>query len=43
LLNDVDWHELGFVCDGRFIFSQRSLAHALLPETFAEFGIDRLV
>lgn len=38
LLNDVDWHELGFVCDGRFIFSQRSLAHALLPETFAEFG-----
>jgi adenine-specific DNA-methyltransferase len=36
-LNAVDWHELGFVCDGRFIFSQRSLAHALLPEDFAEF------
>ncbi|MDO9450473.1 MAG: class I SAM-dependent methyltransferase [Rugosibacter sp.] len=37
-LNAVDWHELGFVCDGRFIFSQRSLKHALLPEDFAEFA-----
>ena len=37
LLNGVDWHELGFVCDGRFIFSQRSLEHALLPETFLGF------
>jgi len=37
-LNAVDWHELGFVCDGRFIFSQRSLEHALLPEDFAEFA-----
>lgn len=31
-LNQVDWEELGFVCDGRFIFSQRSLQEALLPE-----------
>jgi adenine-specific DNA-methyltransferase len=37
LLNDVDWHELGFVCDGRFLFSQRALVHALLPEVFTEF------
>lgn len=38
LLNAVDWSELGFVCDGRFIFSQRSLQHALLPAAFAEFS-----
>jgi adenine-specific DNA-methyltransferase len=37
MLNDVDWAELGFVCDGRFLFAQRSLAQALLPEAFAEF------
>lgn len=36
-LNAVDWRELGFVCDGRFIFSQRSLEHVLLPEDFVEF------
>ncbi|HEY8857110.1 MAG TPA: class I SAM-dependent methyltransferase [Rugosibacter sp.] len=36
-LNAVDWHELGFICDGRFIFSQHSLEQALLPEDFAEF------
>jgi adenine-specific DNA-methyltransferase len=39
LLNAVDWAELGFVCDGRFIFSQRSLQHALLPAAFAEFSV----
>jgi len=38
LLNDVDWAELGFVCDGRFLFAQRSLAHVLLPEEFAPFA-----
>lgn len=37
MLNDVDWAELGFVCDGRFLFAQRSLAHALLPEDFEAF------
>lgn len=36
LLNQVDWEELGFVCDGRFMFGQRSLENALLPERFAE-------
>lgn len=25
-LNQTDWHKLGFVCDGRYIFSQRSLS-----------------
>ncbi|MBK9447258.1 MAG: class I SAM-dependent methyltransferase [Betaproteobacteria bacterium] len=33
-LNAVDWGELGFVCDGRFLFAQRSLQEALLPESF---------
>lgn len=27
-LNDADWQELGFVCDGRFLFTQRSLESA---------------
>ena len=43
LLNAVDWSELGFVCDGRFLFAQRSLEHALLPEGFAPFAARRLV
>ncbi len=30
MLNDqVDWEELGFVCDGRFLFTQRSLQGCL--------------
>ncbi|PLK50953.1 SAM-dependent methyltransferase [Uliginosibacterium sp. TH139] len=37
LLNTaVDWQELGFVCDGRFLFTQRSLQTCLLPEAFSE-------
>jgi adenine-specific DNA-methyltransferase len=43
MLNDVDWHELGFVCDGRFLFSQRSIEQTLLPEAFAEFAVKGLV
>lgn len=35
LLNSVDWEELGFVCDGRFLFSQRTLQTCLLPASFA--------
>lgn len=38
LLNEVDWHELGFVCDGRHLFAQRSLEQVLLPEGFAPFA-----
>ncbi|MCX7176876.1 MAG: class I SAM-dependent methyltransferase [Proteobacteria bacterium] len=38
LLNEVDWAELGFVCDGRFLFAQRSLEQALLPEAFAAYA-----
>lgn len=36
-LNDLDWRELGFVCDGRHQFTQRSLEHAPLPESFRRF------
>ncbi len=36
-LNEVDWADLGFVCDGRFLFTQRSLEHAPLPEIFKSF------
>jgi adenine-specific DNA-methyltransferase len=43
MLNAVDWAELGFVCDGRFLFSQRSLEQALLPEGFVEFAVKGLV
>ena len=33
-LNQIDWNELGFICDGRFIFTQRSLENAPLPLSF---------
>jgi adenine-specific DNA-methyltransferase len=33
-LNSVNWFELGFVCDGRYIFSQKSLENAMLPDNF---------
>jgi len=36
-LNGVDWADLGFVCDGRFIFTQRSLENSPLPARFAAF------
>jgi adenine-specific DNA-methyltransferase len=36
-LNDVDWADLGFVCDGRHLFTQRSLEQAPLPERFRPF------
>ncbi|WP_231181189.1 class I SAM-dependent methyltransferase [Helicobacter pylori] len=37
-LNAINWQELGFVCDGRFLFSQRSLENALLPKDFLNLG-----
>ncbi|WP_313952315.1 class I SAM-dependent methyltransferase [Accumulibacter sp.] len=36
-LNGVDWADLGFVCDGRFLFTQRSLEQTPLPESFRVF------
>ncbi|WP_228384624.1 class I SAM-dependent methyltransferase [Rhodocyclus gracilis] len=36
-LNGVDWQAAGFVCDGRFLFTQRSLEHAPLPAAFRMF------
>lgn len=41
-LNQVNWSDLGFVCDGRFLFTQRSLEHAPLPECFRAFLPDPL-
>jgi len=37
-LNGVDWADLGFVCDGRFLFTQRSLEQTPLPESFRAFA-----
>lgn len=36
-LNAVDWNELGFVCNGRFIFSQKALENCVLPDTFEKY------
>lgn len=36
-LNEVNWYELGFVCDGRYLFSQKSLENALLPAVFKKY------
>ncbi len=36
-LNAVDWADLGFVCDGRHLFAQRSLENAPLPDSFRRF------
>lgn len=40
MLNKVDWNELGFVCDGRFLFSQKSLESSVLPDNFLKFKRD---
>jgi len=37
-LNNTNWKELGFVVDGRFIFSQKSLENTILPKTFAIYN-----
>lgn len=42
-LNNVDWEELGFVCDGRFLFSQRSLENVVLDSSFLEFANNRII
>ncbi|GAB4165532.1 MAG: class I SAM-dependent methyltransferase [Rhodocyclaceae bacterium] len=36
-LNDLDWADLGFLCHGRYLFSQRSLENAPLPERWRAF------
>lgn len=44
LLNTaVDWEDLGFVCDGRFLVSQRSLENCMLPSVFKELRHPHLV
>lgn len=42
MLNDqVDWEELGFVCDGRHLFTQRALQNCLLPPVFEKLLYSR--
>ncbi|SMB21079.1 N6-adenine-specific DNA methyltransferase, N12 class [Sterolibacterium denitrificans] len=36
-LNAVAWDQLGFVCDGRYLFTQRSLENAPLPASLERF------
>jgi adenine-specific DNA-methyltransferase len=36
-LNEVDWADLGFICDGRYLFTRRSLEQTPLPERFRSF------
>ena len=36
-LNAISWEDLGFYCDGRFIFSQRSLENAPLPDFMTKY------
>lgn len=38
-LNSVDWTDLGFVCDGRHLFTQRSLEQTPLPSSFQKFQV----
>jgi len=39
LNNAVPWEELGFVVDGRFLFSQRTLETCVLPDVFRELQL----
>jgi adenine-specific DNA-methyltransferase len=44
LLNtSVPWEQLGFVVDGRFLFTQRTLATTMLPDVFRELQKPTLV
>lgn len=37
MLNCVDWKELGFICGGRYLFSQKSLENCKLPDVFNKY------
>lgn len=39
----VNWEELGFVCDGRYLFGQRTLSNCLLPSEFRLLRAPHLV
>lgn len=36
-LNSMNWEELGFMCGNRYLFTQRSLEQAYLPEIFIKY------
>ncbi|MDR2690375.1 MAG: class I SAM-dependent methyltransferase, partial [Azoarcus sp.] len=40
LNNAVPWEELGFVVDGRYLFTQRTLATLMLPDIFSKLVPD---
>lgn len=40
-MNQVNWKELGFVCGGRYLFTQRSLEKSHLPAIFSKYSIDK--
>ncbi|MFZ2854715.1 MAG: class I SAM-dependent methyltransferase [Rhodocyclaceae bacterium] len=43
LNNAVPWADLGFIVDGRFVFSQRTLQTLMLPPVFNELRLPRQV
>lgn len=38
-LNNVDWDELGFMCENRYLFSQNALENTILPKTFLKYMV----
>lgn len=36
-MNQVNWQELGFICGGRYLFTQRSLEESFLPIIFKKY------
>lgn len=42
-LNNVNWQELGFICDGRHLFSQRSLESCVLDSSFCKDSINDII
>ncbi|MDD5687162.1 MAG: class I SAM-dependent methyltransferase [Elusimicrobia bacterium] len=36
-MNEINWNELGFICDGRYLFSQKSMENSLLPGNFNKY------
>ena len=40
MLNGVDWESIGFKSGGRYLFTQKSLSNAPLPDTFKKYLVD---
>lgn len=37
MLNNVNWNDLGFMCNDRYLFTQRGLENAKLPNSFHKY------